>query len=1470
MSPTPQSREIRVFLSSTFQDMDAERQCLVKQVFPRVRAACLARQVGFTEIDLRWGVTEEESQNGVTVEICLKEIDRCRDFPPFFIGFLGERYGWIPRHDDLQAYWQRHADSPYAAPIQTAVQRGISVTELEMDLAVLAQGAADKLAGHALFLLRAPALTDQLYQATTGRAPDPSDRRFYDPAQGQIEALKTRIRHSPYLGLDGYPSINAFGQAIANYLLAELDRYFPADQVPSAFEQGNLAHAAFRYHRLQNYLPRPEVRQAVEEALARRADQPHLGPLLLAGSSGQGKSALMADLARHLAEQPGYRIIDHYIGADADNRLEAWVLRLLQTLHPLISDLTGDIPETPKERAESLSTWLAYAATRQNVRYVLLLDALDQLADGGRDLSLLRPEIIGPSATVIASVADGTPAREAAHAFETLEVPPLTAALRSALIAATLARYRKGLAPALADQLAQAPQSGSPLFLTLALEELRLDARHETLAATLQAILAQPDAEHLFLHAFLLDLDNARPEQPDLALRFMALLGAAHAGLTEIELADLLALPTDPQAADTAQPRLPQVHLSRLLTNFQPFLLTKDGRRAPMHRIFGAVALAEAGEVEVREHLYAYFQPGYGQDWGDVAVREASEALYQITQLAANEAAAQPDAREGLLADLGRLRVPAHLYSAAEQVTAAALAALTEAERFQLGEVWQAAIAGFDLEGVKEASEDLHGLGVWLRDQAYDRYRLPRRLIEALLAVQERWLPADDVKLAKTMNGLGLLCHDMGDYPPIRPLYERALAIREQALGPTHPDTAMILNSLASYLDNTGDLADRAAARPLYERALAIFEQALGPTHPDTAMSLDNLAGHLTKTGDPADRAAARSLFERALAIFEQALGPTHPETATSLNNLASYLKESGDPVDRAAARPLYERALAISQQARGPTHPETAAIINNLAGYLKDTGDPGDHAAARPLLELAQNICEQALGPTHPDTAKSLNNLALFLNSTGDPADRKVARPLYERALFIWEQALGPTHPVITNGLMGLAKSLISFGNPADRAVARPLLERALDICEQTLGVSHPDTARCLNNLAFYFNSTGDPADRTAARPLYERALAIREQALGPMHPATANTLDNLANYLDATGDSADRAAARPLYERALAIREQALGSNHLDTAQSYLNLAAYLKESDDPADRMAVPPLYERALAIQEKALGPTHPATAKSLNILANHLNASGDPADRAAARPLYERALAIREQALGSTHLDTAKSLLNLAAYLKESDDLADRMAARPLFERALAIYEERVATDGWQPVMEVLLSLGNLLGTLGEVDEAISLLQRELDLSTQIGGEDDPGTSQRIENLAMLLEDHGRISEVVPLRRQQISILERTLGPDDEETLRTKQNFGVSLRQASRPLEALPLIREVLESRMRRKGDDSLETASALSALGATLQQADNLTAAEEAYRKALDIRMAQLGPDDPATQVVQKRLDALLSGEEVP
>jgi len=53
------SREIRVFISSTFRDMMLERDLLVKQVFPELRRKCAKRFVTFTEVDLRWAGREK-------------------------------------------------------------------------------------------------------------------------------------------------------------------------------------------------------------------------------------------------------------------------------------------------------------------------------------------------------------------------------------------------------------------------------------------------------------------------------------------------------------------------------------------------------------------------------------------------------------------------------------------------------------------------------------------------------------------------------------------------------------------------------------------------------------------------------------------------------------------------------------------------------------------------------------------------------------------------------------------------------------------------------------------------------------------------------------------------------------------------------------------------------------------------------------------------------------------------------------------------------------------------------------------------------------------------------------------------------------------------------------------------------------------------------------------------------------------
>lgn len=93
-----------IFVSSTFQDMQQERDILQYKVLPRLKD--LAKQYGknIELCDLRWGVNslamnETESAKKV-LQVCFDEIDSAR---PFFIAFLGNRYGWIPDADIVNA-----------------------------------------------------------------------------------------------------------------------------------------------------------------------------------------------------------------------------------------------------------------------------------------------------------------------------------------------------------------------------------------------------------------------------------------------------------------------------------------------------------------------------------------------------------------------------------------------------------------------------------------------------------------------------------------------------------------------------------------------------------------------------------------------------------------------------------------------------------------------------------------------------------------------------------------------------------------------------------------------------------------------------------------------------------------------------------------------------------------------------------------------------------------------------------------------------------------------------------------------------------------------------------------------------------------------------------------------------------------------------------------------------------------------
>ena len=103
-------------------------------------------------------MTEEEAEQGKVLAVCLEEIDRCR---PFFLGLLGERYGWVPETLPEEAV----IEFPWVDG-----RKGHSVTELEILHGVLND---PEMAGRAFFFFRKLSSNTPLpadYQAETPEA----------------------------------------------------------------------------------------------------------------------------------------------------------------------------------------------------------------------------------------------------------------------------------------------------------------------------------------------------------------------------------------------------------------------------------------------------------------------------------------------------------------------------------------------------------------------------------------------------------------------------------------------------------------------------------------------------------------------------------------------------------------------------------------------------------------------------------------------------------------------------------------------------------------------------------------------------------------------------------------------------------------------------------------------------------------------------------------------------------------------------------------------------------------------------------------------------------------------------------------------------------------------------------------------------------------------------------------------------
>ncbi|MFN0179564.1 MAG: DUF4062 domain-containing protein [Gemmatimonadales bacterium] len=610
---------VRAFVSSTFLDMDAERDMLVTAVFPELHERLDLLGIDFFDVDLRWGVPTEglDGEQINSWEYCRRQLD---DVDPFFICMLGERYG-----------------SPSPPPAAEATSAGVgdnrSVTELEIRHAALADGARHR----SFFYFREATVPRDHELVSRYVQPGPDDA--LGALKAAIRRKSNRVRTYPCVwATDRFVELDKFGEVVLEDLWSSVlrdPRYVPAavwqdvlghtladdpiyadeavaipadlwSQIidrarpapPDPFDQQNQQMEDFASSQRRWFHGRSDELGALRAFVA-SGKGPSLAAVL--GESGAGKTSLLAALAVELAQTTTITIT-HFVGAtDGPSTLRGLLERLLReldrhgvhdaeraplaarpeltsrvvthdhtfevrrrgefgTIEPL--NLAGTDVDTLKVRLAS--RLIGYGGPP---RIVLVIDGIGSL-DDGHDLAWIpmstssEVRIIVSAAVTSAADEATSPTAKLAAALDRrvgeasrIAIGPLDEGSVGLIIKSFLREFCKELAPSDVAWLSEVGREKGPLYLAILLDEARTLGGDQAYLRISGAIRELPGRYHDATELFGWMLKRLEVFGAQVVRSWCTFLAHGRAGMSGRELRDLVTRALGPQATRIA-PRI--------------------------------------------------------------------------------------------------------------------------------------------------------------------------------------------------------------------------------------------------------------------------------------------------------------------------------------------------------------------------------------------------------------------------------------------------------------------------------------------------------------------------------------------------------------------------------------------------------------------------------------------------------------------------------------------------------------------------------------------------------------------------------------------------------------------------------------------------------------------------------------------------------------------------------------------------
>lgn len=1004
-----EQRQVRVFISSTFQDMAGERDYLMKRTFPLLRRLAAERDVTLTELDLRWGITPEEAESGKVVEICLREIENS---VPFFIGIIGNRYGWVPSENDLGESLRERFPR-----VEDYVARGLSVTEMEMQFGVL-ERPEDM---HAYFYIKA-------------------DEAEQDNAT-MLADLKAKVEASRYPS-SAYSSFEDLGRQVEEAFRALLDELFPEGQL-TAQEKEHLAQQTYRNSLCTHYIRDERNFQVLDEWLMKN-ESPQL---VVTGPSGMGKSALVANWLRDLEARKGqpYRIAYHFVGNGGNEGAHG------QIAHALAGEIRAaygfeDVAKEDNITAEKtddkeLETLFLRVASEGDRPLLVVLDAVNQIADVDNAKQLNWLPVPPKNVRILFSTleADATMDVFRNRKYPLFTLQPLDLDKRRQLVIDYLHSFGKRLQPAQVERIITDSQCVNTLVLRTLLDELLNFGIFERLDERIDYFLHRDTVEE-FYDALLANYEaDSVASVPDFVRHILTLLAVSRSGLSETELLGILNA-----GAPADSPRVSPLHWAQFFCAFRAHLAVHDGlitfghsyvRSAVETRYNLASATAEREEIvahfsgqttpralhELPHQLYAL---GDDRRLHDVLLDiDVFEHLYNNDRLALTKYWSRLQGEYSLeeylplvggdfkarqliyLSAFCRLNVvvPELSINCAEQ----ALEFVTQenSKAYILNDLALALNTSGDYEKAleyglqtleirKSVFGDLHKETASSYDNVGGLYRDLGDYINALehqrkaLKIRAFVLGAHHPSTATSYNNMGNTYNSLGDYKRALQCHIKALDILRSAFGDLHVHTASSYNNVGC---TYGELGDYDKELEYVTKSLDLRKSLLGEYHPATATSYDNVG---CTYGDLGDHEMALTYLLKALEIRESIFGENHPETVISYDNVSNTCRMLGEHAKEVVYRKKVLRAHIIKY---GELNAQATLLYNNVGAACRSLGEYNQSLA---YLNRAMKI---AIKIEEPEYIAVLNNrLARTYAAAGD-VENAIAH--YEKAARLFEE---------------------------------------------------------------------------------------------------------------------------------------------------------------------------------------------------------------------------------------------------------------------------------------------------------------------------------------------------------------------------------------------------------------------------------------------------------------------------------